>query len=239
MPVLVCGMAGSRQGWIEAPYTTLPASVAELGAARPQTADRRIDVRILGGVCQTEPADVMRGEETQIAGFVAQHDRFSGFVCLPGTHSKWVGLESGVLKTMWTAMTGEMFALLSKSSVLRHSVAGGGWDETAFTRGVEEALAAPLELSSKLFSIRADGLLNGTSGDVARARLSGLLIGAEVAASRERTGGKPVHLIGAMELTALYAQALELAGMDVNIEDGERMTLAGLIAAYERLGEAV
>ena len=74
MQIVVCGMACARQGWIEAPYRPAPCVPVAKGAfiAAP-TLDPRLNVQILPGLSQAKPADVMRGEETQIAGALALH----------------------------------------------------------------------------------------------------------------------------------------------------------------------
>lgn len=236
-PVLACGMVGSRQGWAEAPYTAVPCAPPSAAEA-VQVAGTDLDVRILPGVKQAHPADVMRGEETQIAGFLATSPGFDGVICLPGTHTKWAHVSAGEIVSFRTAMTGEMFALLSERSVLRHSV-GAGWDADSFAAGVDQTLSRPEGLAAALFSLRAEGLLNDLAGDAARARLSGLLIGAELAAMRPYWLGQQVALIGAEALSAAYATALEAQGVPCRSVGAEEMTLAGLTAAYTQIyGEA-
>ena len=234
-PVLACGMVGSRQGWAAAPYAAVPCAPPTIHAA---VAVRDADVRILPGVKQDSPADVMRGEETQIAGFLARNPGFDGVICLPGTHTKWAHVSAGEIVSFRTAMTGEMFALLSGHSVLRHSM-GQGWDADAFATGVDQTLSRPESLAASLFSLRAEGLLADLPGDAARARLSGLLIGAELAAMRPYWLGQAVALVGAEALSAAYATALKAQGVPTQMADAEDMTLAGLTAAYAQLqGEA-
>ena len=183
--VVACGMVGSRQGWHEAPYRAVPCTPldAESLVTAP-TRDPRIRVRLVPGLKQTSPADVMRGEETQIAGALALLPGFDGVICLPGTHSKWAHLSAGEVVSFQTFMTGEMFALLSQASVLRHGMQGDGWDDAAFDAGVSDALARPERIGARLFGIRAEGLIAELSAAAARARLSGLLIGMELAAAR-------------------------------------------------------
>ncbi|WP_299369346.1 2-dehydro-3-deoxygalactonokinase [uncultured Tateyamaria sp.] len=236
-PVLACGMVGSRQGWQEAPYATTPCTPP--GAAEAvQVPDTDLNVRILPGVKQDRPADVMRGEETQIAGYLATYPQFDGVICLPGTHTKWVHVSAGEIVSFRTAMTGEMFSLLSTQSVLRHSV-GGGWDKASFDAGVDQALSRPEALAASLFSLRAEGLLAGLNPDAARARLSGLLIGAELAAMRPYWLGQQVAMIGAEALSRAYITALEAQGVPTHMAGVEEMTLAGLTAAYTQIyGEA-
>jgi 2-dehydro-3-deoxygalactonokinase len=90
------------------------------------TKDPRLRVSILPGLKQAVPPDVMRGEETQIAGFLAAAPGFDGVLCLPGTHAKWVQISAEEVVSFRTFMTGELFDLLSTQSVLRHSIAGEG-----------------------------------------------------------------------------------------------------------------
>ncbi|MDZ4095977.1 MAG: 2-dehydro-3-deoxygalactonokinase, partial [Paracoccaceae bacterium] len=173
-------------------------------------------------------ADVMRGEETQIAGALALHPGFDGVICLPGTHSKWTHVSAGEVVSFQTCMTGELFALLSTQSVLRHGMAGDGWDDAAFDAALSDALSRPEKLATRLFSLRAEGLLAGLAPAQARARLSGLLIGIELAATRPYWLGQPVTLIGAEKLSGLYARALAAQGVVARQLPGAACTLAGL-----------
>lgn len=236
VPVLACGMVGARQGWIEAGYAAVPCAPAgQRKLSAPEVADPRIRVGILPGLSQDKPADVMRGEETQIAGFLGSDPAFDGVVTLPGTHTKWAQISAGEVVSFQTFMTGEMFGLLSTQSVLRHGMAEGGWDAAAFAAGVNKAMARPERLASHLFGIRAEGLLHRLSGAAARAQLSGLLIGTELAAARPYWLGQRVVLIGAKSLCDAYLAALQAQGVDATWRDAEGMTLAGLVAARSRM----
>ena len=236
--VVACGMVGSRQGWAEAPYCATPCPACPPGAVAAPARDPRISVRILPGVKQASPADVMRGEETQIAGYLAECPEFDGVVCLPGTHSKWVRVKAGRIAGFRTAMTGEMFESLRRHSVLRHAVAESGWDRSAFEDALSDSLAHPEQLATALFSLRAESLLQGLSGNAARARLSGLLVGIELAGVRDLWPGQPVALIGAPALTSIYRDALSAQGIAPAVADGAAMTRAGLAAARALLDKA-
>lgn len=236
IPLVACGMVGAKQGWCEAPYAQVPCPPVGQGAVRPDVKDPRIDVAILPGLSQAEPADVMRGEETQIAGYLAKDPDFDGVLCLPGTHTKWVQISAGEVVSFRTFMTGELFALISKQSVLRHSV-GDGWDAEAFAAAVTDAMARPEAMASRLFSLRAEGLLRDLGTETATARLSGLLIGAELAAARPYWLGQRIVLIGAPKLSEHYVAALALQGAVTETADATPTTLAGLTAAYARLKE--
>lgn len=239
-PVLViaCGMVGSRQGWQEAPYRAVPCTPVAAGDLMPvRTHDPRLNLMIAPGLMQAKPADVMRGEETQIAGALALRPNFDGVICLPGTHSKWAHISAGEVVSFQTYLTGEMFALLSEQSVLRHGMAQGGWSETAFDEGLSEALSRPEKIAARLFALRAEGLIGTLTAADARSRLSGLLIGIELASAKPYWLGQEVLLIGAEGLAASYARALSLQGVSCKTLDATACTLAGLAAASGTLGK--
>jgi 2-dehydro-3-deoxygalactonokinase len=229
--VLICGMAGARQGWLEA--TDLRGLLD--AAVRPAMPDNRLAPAILPGICQKAGADdVIRGEETQLLGLAALMPGFSGVVCLPGTHSKWARLSGTRIENFSTAMTGEMFELLRTHSVLRHSLEGdldGPGRADGFAAGAETGLAYPERLLGALFQVRAGALLSGRQPDWCAGYLSGLLIGAEVAGNRHLIGDRPVPLIGSPALCALYALVLEMAGARGETMDATAIVIAGLKAA--------
>ncbi len=228
--VLACGMVGSRQGWHEAPYIAAPCQALPKIVNVPNV-DSRLDMHIVAGIKQETPADVMRGEETQIAGFLREHPEFEGVICLPGTHSKWVEIKAGRVERFQTMMTGECFALLSEKSVLRHSM--GNFDDEAFLQTVKDNLQSPERALGTLFSIRARDLLH--QDQTGRAVLSGVLIGSELAAARSFWDNAEVIVIGASELANCYKAALRQEGVAVQGFTGSTMTLKGLQAIYEDL----
>ncbi len=246
LPVLICGMAGARQGWCEAPYLDLPLTLDSLGAQAltVECVDPRLATTIVPGLAQRAPdaPDVIRGEETQILGFLAGRapgDRRRRWtLCLPGTHSKWVQVAGGQVTAFRTYMTGELFALLAEQSILRHGLAGAeGDDPAAFADGVRDALDQPGSVPAKLFALRAGSLLLGTGAPAARARLSGLLIGQELATACPCLGpgdksGHGLALVGDPALVALYAEALRIAGCAAESASGEAAVIAGLGALH-------
>jgi 2-dehydro-3-deoxygalactonokinase len=236
--VVACGMVGARQGWVEVPYNEAPCPPASAQSARsPQTSDPRLDVRIIAGVMQREPADVMRGEETQIAGLLQQSPDFDGVVCLPGTHTKWVRVKGGKIVEFKSCMTGEVFGLLASQSVIRFSVGGDGWDDKEYADAVRGALMQPEAFACALFSIRAASLIAGLSQAAANARLSGLVIGTELAATRAYWNNGTVSMIDNGRQAALYAAALKMGGAAMTLLPAQDVTLAGLRAAHANLME--
>jgi 2-dehydro-3-deoxygalactonokinase len=237
-PVIACGMVGARQGWIEVPYRQVPCTPVALDqVGRPETRDPRLTVMIIGGLAQLAPADVMRGEETQIAGLLLDKPGFDGVLCLPGTHTKWVRVQGGRIVAFHSVMTGELFALLAQQSVLRHSLAGDGWDAAEFARTASATVADPAGFVGRLFSVRAEALVGGLAPAGARARLSGLLIGAELAATQAYWQDTEVTLVGNGALAAHYAEALRVLGRAPEMADATLVTLAGLRSAWQQLAK--
>ncbi|WP_170464793.1 2-dehydro-3-deoxygalactonokinase [Ruegeria arenilitoris] len=236
--VLACGMVGARQGWVEAPYAAVPSAPLPDAPIRVPGTDPRIRAFVAPGLKQNAPPDVMRGEETQIAGFLATRPNWDGVICLPGTHSKWVQVSAGEVVSFRTFMTGELFELLSGQSVLKHSVAEG-WDEDAFAGAVADALSKPEQLAARLFGLRAADLLHEQDKGTARAKLSGMLIGAELAATRPYWLGQQLAIIGAEEISQIYAGALQLQGALVDTANATQCTLAGLSQARKLTRQTV
>jgi 2-dehydro-3-deoxygalactonokinase len=232
IPVVVCGMAGAAQGWREAPYLSVPTQLEALGTGAISVNGASREVHILPGVKQVSPANVMRGEETQIAGLLRHDPNFEGTVCLPGTHTKWVSVNNRAIVEFETCLTGEQFAFFSETSVLSHSMIDDGWDAAAFDTAVRIATNDPTIVPRRLFAIRAEMLLSQQSGAVARATLSGLLIGQELMSVPQYWTDQNVTLIGAPALCKLYAKALAITGATPVILDATAMTLGGLTAAY-------
>ncbi len=235
VPVIMCGMVGSRQGWAEAGYVDIPTRLDALGSRAVRVPNQRRDIRILPGLSKIDPAapDVMRSEETQLLGLVGNitggQDEKS-VVCMPGTHSKWVLMSGGEVEDCLSFMTGDMFAALAGHSVLSHSVGDRSFDvgSPVFLDAVAASLSSPADILARLFSIRPAGLLHGLTSEAASARLSGYLIGQEIAGARARLAvGQTVELVGGGVLGALYSAALGVASIDCRIHDGEELVIAG------------
>lgn len=220
-PRLACGMIGSRQGWVEAPYVGCPAPLAAL-------ADGIVDVdvgrmRIVPGISTRDThavPDVMRGEETQIVGSVDQREE-RVLVVMPGTHSKWARVESGRIVDFQTFMTGEMWSVLLNHSILGR-LAGPAPQATgaAYLRGVELGLGAG-NLAHDIFGARTLALMGELAADEVADWLSGVLIGREVRnasawAHRNGYDGSRVRLVGEDALVERYEIAFARADVVVD-----------------------
>jgi 2-dehydro-3-deoxygalactonokinase len=224
-PIVMSGMIGSRQGWLEVPYAACPAGTAEIARGLTPIAWNAGRRRgwIAPGLSWRDAAgvpDVMRGEETQIIGALADLPGADATICLPGTHSKWVSWRDGRIVAFATAMTGEVFAVLRRHSILGRlmSATEGGHDADAFAAGLRRAEEFG-GLLHHLFGARTRGLFGEVAADALPSYLSGILIGHEIAALAPPAG--VVHLIGAPGLVALYREALAARGYESRALDGD------------------
>jgi len=227
-PLLLAGMIGSNRGWVEAPYAAAPAGLAEVAAA---VIEPRPHVLIVPGVVQNDPVrpDIMRGEEVQLLGALALGQIGDGLVCHPGTHSKWIEVEDGRIMRFRTIMTGDIFAALKARSILSDLLAHDPATDAAFIAGVDHALDTP-DLGAELFSTRARVVTGQMTPADAASRISGLLIGADVRLGLGRSRADVVPLVGDAALCARFALALERAGRESVIVDGEAAFVAGAAA---------
>ncbi|NNM75883.1 2-dehydro-3-deoxygalactonokinase [Sphingomonas sp. ID1715] len=231
-PLLLAGMIGSNRGWVEAPYVPASAGLDALVASLRRPAE---DVVIVPGVSWLDgrEADVMRGEEVQLLGAVAAGlAPADGVICHPGTHAKWVRMLGGAIGPFRSVMTGELFSMLSRHGILQDRLAGEVTINDDFRAGAEHGLSRT-DLTAELFSVRARFLLRVREDSASY--VSGLLIGSDVRIGLERFESEAVTLIGRSDLTALYAEALRLAGRTSSQVDGEPAFLLGAQAIAERL----
>ncbi len=230
-PVLACGMVGAQTHGIEAPFRPVPCRpTGPAEAIRLPIRDPRIAVTRLPGVVQSNPPDVMQGEETVVAGFLSAHPDFDGTLCLPAKHTKWVQISAGEIVSFRTVMTGDLFAALSGHTALR-GVLGAGDDLPAFLGAVADAMARPEALTARLFGLQAEALLDGLAVPTASARALGLLIGSELAGAKGYWLGTRLAVIGSGRLADLYAEALAAQGVMPERAEADAMLLSGLTAA--------
>jgi 2-dehydro-3-deoxygalactonokinase len=225
---LISGMAGSRQGWVEAPYVACPAGPADL--ARHLHWIERDRIAIVPGLSDTraDVPDVMRGEEVQIFGAMRSSGLADGLFVLPGTHSKWATVRDGRITGFRTFMTGEVYGLFGRHSILARTLdADAPLDAMAFRRGVTQAGNGE-GLLHNAFGVRALALFGRLSPAESASYLSGLLIGEELGRQTLPQDGEVV-VIGAPALVERYALALGERGAKVRAF-GAEATWAGLRA---------
>jgi 2-dehydro-3-deoxygalactonokinase len=253
-PVLISGMASSSIGWLELPYAQVPLSLdgadliwKELQPAAGMNAQR---VVLVSGA-RTE-SDVMRGEETQALGvfqlLAAKSLADRSILVLPGTHSKHLQATAGRIESFRTFMTGELFDVLSKHSILRYSIDSNepvpdaleGKSLEAFQSGVNQARDLPLPAA--LFRVRTRKVLRGLPAETNRAFLSGVLIGSELAyLLQSEWSNWPVLLAAAAPLQRPYRLAFEALGLSdrltsISPHDVERLSALGQQTLLAHLG---
>jgi 2-dehydro-3-deoxygalactonokinase len=211
-PIVMSGMIGSRQGWVEAPYVPCPAGLDAIAQAMQEVEWLGRRGFIAPGLSARDGEgvpDVMRGEETQILGVLDSLPASGAWICLPGTHSKWVEVKERRILRFATHMTGEVFAVLREHSILGRMMSGAASDADWFDAGVQRA-QQPGGLLHQLFGVRAHGLFGELPDGAAASYLSGILIGHELASVA--SGDGPVYLLGSSELAGWYQRALSHIG---------------------------
>lgn len=241
VPVIVCGMAGARQGWVEAGYIDTPTSLAAILTAAVSVPGQSRDIRILPGLAQRsqQVPDVMRGEETQLLGAIAADAKGEQLVCMPGTHSKWVRVLDGQVTGFSTFMTGELFDVITRHSILSHAVAGAAdlpADTGTFEATLKAVLDKPALATNLLFTARSGQLLNGLTSAGAQALISGTLIGAEIAGALASAGrNATITLVASGRLQALYEDAFRALSLTYTTIDADAAVRRGLSAAAEAI----
>ncbi len=221
--VLMCGMIGSRQGWVEAPYLPCPADPRAIAQALVVVPFEAAEVRLVPGLSGRDASgvpEVMRGEETKLVGLMASLGG-EGVVCMPGSHTKWARIAGGRIEGFATYFTGEAFAALRGHTILGRMM-GQETDAAGFRRGVARSGEAG-HLLHHLFGVRALGLFGELPEAQAAGFLSGLMIGHEVRAAMQ--GVDQVRLLGDEVLVGLYATAIASCGGHAVVVDEDAAAL--------------
>lgn len=243
--VVMSGMVGSRNGWVQAPYLSIDEPLSELARhllAVP-TVLPGIRCRVAPGYRYIDPnglPDVMRGEETQVLGALRlsshqseQHDN-SGWFLLPGTHSKWVKVQGGRIVEFHTFMTGELYGLLTRYGTLAKVVESEAAVQEAFAAGLQAARHG--SFTHTAFCCRALVVTDMMPAEHTASYLSGLLIGAELYDILRRAPEgllHPVQVIGSQTLSRRYLAALELLGIEARAWQPDGVYVAALRALFD------
>lgn len=215
--LIISGMASSSIGMMELPYGSLPFDaegrnvLTHLQAAGE---DLPHDVLLISGVRSED--DVMRGEETQLIGCIAGNGNAAteGTFIFPGTHSKHIQVKGGQATGFQTFMTGELFELLRRHSILKDAVAAPE-DTAALSNSFSEGVAAGAKqnLLHAAFRVRTNQLFGQLTKTENLDYLSGLLIGAELQSLLTGAAGH-IYLCGGAHLEKHYATALAVLGLE-------------------------
>jgi 2-dehydro-3-deoxygalactonokinase len=243
LPAILSGMVGSTIGWREVPYLKCPALPSAIAAAALRFDAGERGIAILPGLTcrgKTGAPDVMRGEETQILGALRLYPNLikgRHILCLPGTHAKWVAVSDGAVTQFQTALSGELFELLRRHSVLARDSGDVDAQNPAFLLGLDFARQnRKADLLHLLFGTRSRVVTGEMAKTDAASYLSGLILGKDLATAMalfEFAG--PVQLICTPALAALYGKALSAYDVKSTVIDGDRAALAGLVHAHAEI----
>lgn len=231
LKAVLCGMVGSNIGWLDAGYLECPIGLNDFGKSVSSVSTKDCDIKIVPGVKTMDgfanTPDVMRGEETQVLGWAMTHEA-DGFLCLPGTHTKWVEIKNGKISNFSTSVNGELFDI-----ILNHSVLVGGQNlpdaciGDEFRHGLERARSG-VPLTQLLMSVRSNQILGDYDVIQAKSYLLGLLIGSDVAGALKHNKVAPISVIGGSAPASFYAEAIRLFGQTADIYGGQEASLTGL-----------
>jgi 2-dehydro-3-deoxygalactonokinase len=233
LSMLLAGMVGSNVGWRTAPYVSAPADIKAVAAAVMRIDERTAIIPGLSCIAEGR-GDVMRGEEVQLLGAAASGMAADdAFICKPGTHCKWVQMESGRIASFTTAMNGELFALLRTHSLLKQQIDSQPTLGQAFEDGLKEGRKR--DLAASLFGIRASAMLDLRGNADAASFASGLIIGADVNARLAASSHEMICLLSDATLADFYAAAIKAEGRDVQVIDSHEAFVQGIIRIQEQI----
>ncbi|WP_440874101.1 2-dehydro-3-deoxygalactonokinase [Thalassotalea sp. PLHSN55] len=245
LPIYLAGQIGSSIGWKETQYLPCPTTLNNIAHSCVKFNSQQHQISVVPGLsCFLEQQyyDVMRGEEIQILGWLSldsAHRQGQHLLCLPGTHTKWVLIEDGKVVLFKTAITGELFDLLSSQSVLVQQQKST-IDKSAFIKGAKFTLDSEHDnFSHGLIAVRSQQLFGDISNEQGRSYLSGFLIGSDVRAAIHAkqwslTRNSLVNIIGDKRLSQNFADVFALQSINSKCFGECETTLAGFYAVYRQ-----
>lgn len=233
IPILMAGMVGSQQGWVETAYQELPATLGDLSHSAVElkaTKDNRIWL-IPGtqSISQYSLPDVMRGEETQLIGLP---EATNYYAIMPGTHSKHCTMVKGEIQTITSFMTGELYSLLIKNSMVGKELSPQIENDEFFLMGVESA-QKDIPLTHLIFSARTKRLNKDIPCEFIGSYLSGILIGIEIKAINSKNN---IVIISNEKLGNHYLKAGEHLNLQLELKSGDECFLSGAYKLIKNLG---
>lgn len=236
--IVMTGMVGSRQGWEETDYLACPVDLKDLSKSLISVKfTKQNRVFIIPGLALNDKdnPDVMRGEETQLLG--AGTDNVMEIFCLPGTHSKWVIMQECKIENFTTCMTGELFSLLRKHSILAKQMLGQKPNNDIFLEGVQHSQKSH-GLLIDIFKLRVKALSDQLRTEHTSAYLSGLLVGHEIASAKQLlniNNNSRINIVSDSRLTDSYLLALKQFDLNGIAFDQVQAVVRGLYLVHSNL----
>jgi len=222
-------------GNVAAPLSEVPCKPQDLDPSLSGHHNDRLSLYVLPGLRQTSPVALMQAATARISGFLTLNPQWDGVICLPGGQTHWAHVSAGEVVSFQNFASLDLLNLIQNLPALSGLFDEDDQDRDAFSDAVSEAISRPERLASRIAEVQADVTLNAPAGAVARGRLTGLLIGAELAAARPYWLGQNIAVVGEDADSAIYVAALKQQGLTATVADASRMTLAGLTAAWRRI----
>ena len=235
LPVIISGMASASIGMIDLPYQPVPYQLYKndlLLKIIPPVDNFEHAIVLVSGVCTAN--DVMRGEETILAGCDIKKLPGEQLLIFPGTHSKHVVVENEIVKDFKTYMTGELFDLLANKSILAASVVANELpSKTAFTNGVNAALNN--NILNSIFRVRTNQLFGKLTKEENYFYLSGLLLGEELKNCLNKSY-KAITIVSSGPMATLYMKAITTIGLNIpcNLQSDEEALVNGQVTIYQQ-----
>ncbi|MCM2678516.1 2-dehydro-3-deoxygalactonokinase [Echinimonas agarilytica] len=233
VPVFMAGMIGSLKGWVNVPYATTPVDCTKLTEKAHQfKLSWGANAVILPGVChqyEGDKYDVIRGEEIQALGLAKIMNSADYHAILPGTHSKHLEFKGNTLYHFASFLTGELYSVISKHTLLGRDLPKALGDEAIFLKGVNEAQQGAF--ANRLFLAWTHRLFQNLTAEQIPDYLSGLLIGFEL----RELDSQRVYIVGGDQLSKLYLQASTALGIEATVVEGNECFLAGMSVLIEEL----
>ena len=246
VPIVMSGMVGSSHGWQEIEHVEAPVSMYELANYIEKVFNHRFDrdIYIVPGVKAYRKNgvsfDEMRGKEVQVFGALQEIENKDKkqLICLPGSHSKWVEVNDGVITDIHTFVTGELISLLSRTTLISTFIQCSNYDAEGFAKGLEVAKDSKSILSD-LYTVYTEGASENVPHMQLSSYLSALIIASEVKAAKEIfPDNQAITVVGAPWLIEMYQQTCDLFGFTMQGIKSDVATVIGLNDLYDSMKES-
>lgn len=218
-PVVVCGAPMA----LGAGFVPVPCKPCELSRVVATGGDPRLSIHMVPAISQGQPADILQGTESLIAGYLADHPKFDGILCIPGPATKWCHISAEEIVSFQSFVSGELITALAPPLT-------NAFDRPTFLNAVQDAMSNPHRMASRLATLRAEQVLSPARASDLAAGIAGTVIGVELAGARAYWLGQMVVVLGDGPLAEAYLAALTDAGAMVERANADGLIPKGLTA---------